>query len=121
MILLRSLGYFGMLDDQGDATEVLSVRSRPVRNPIFLGLGTAAILAAGGGTSALAAPSPSPSGSEGSTPSPSASDTPTPTPTPTKTGEATPPVLHVLATATSATTVTAGKSVKASVHVYATS
>ncbi len=55
------------------------MRSRPVRNPIFLGLGTAAILAAGGATTAaLAAPSPSPSGTEGSTPS--ATDSPSPTP-----------------------------------------
>jgi len=110
-----------MLNDHGDATEVLSVRSRPVRNPIFLGLGTAAILAAGGATTAAVAeptPTPSPSGSEGSTPG--ASDTPTPTPTTTPTQQAPQtPVLNISLTATSATTVTAGKSVKARIHVYA--
>jgi hypothetical protein len=99
------------------------VRSRPVRNPIFLGLGTAAILAAGGATTAaLAAPTPSPSGTEGS--APSATDTPTPTPTPTPTGSQDPqteppPKLHVNVVATTTTTVAATKSVKASIHVYA--
>jgi hypothetical protein len=111
-----------MLNDHGDATEVLSVRSRPVRNPIFLGLGTAAILAAGGATNAVLAdatptPSPSPSGSEGSTPG--ASDTPTPTPTPTesKTPEA---VLELdVAWTQSTKTVHAGTVVKGTVHVKA--
>jgi hypothetical protein len=101
---------------------VLSVRSRPVRNPIFLGLGTAAILAAGGATNAVLAdatptPSPSPSGSEGSTPG--ASDTPTPSPTPTesKTPEA---VLELdVAWTQSTRTVHAGTVVKGTVHVKA--
>lgn len=97
------------------------MRSRPVRNPIFLGLGTAAILAAGSATAVLAdeTPTPTPSGSEGS--SPSATDSPTPTPSPSKTPETqSPPVLHVNVIATSATTVTATKSVKANIHVYST-
>jgi hypothetical protein len=101
----------------GDATEVLIVRSRPVRNPIFLGLGTAAILAAGvSTTTAFAQPTPSPSGSEAQPPPPDPSTSPTPTPT----GQAPePPVLHVNATATTATTVLAGRSVKARVLVDA--
>ena len=45
------------------------MRSRPVRNPIFLGLGTAAILAAGvSTTTAFAQPTPSPSGSDAQPP-----------------------------------------------------
>jgi hypothetical protein len=137
-----------MLDDHGDATEVLSVRSRPVRNPIFLGLSTAAILAAGASTSALAdsTPTPSPSGTDGSsTPTasttPTASNTPTasppggatdtggspsPSPTGSQTGESgstptptpTQRRLHGEVAATSSRSVLPGQSVAASVHVY---
>lgn len=124
------------------------MRSRPVRNPIFLGLGTAAILAAGASTSALAdsTPTPSPSGSDSSTPTASTTPTtstsptsstppsgstdpggsPSPTPTDTQTGESgstptptpTPRRLHGEIAPPSSRSVLPGQSVTTSVHVY---